>query len=356
MVAGGHVPTYLPGHIVPEEGPAAIALKPHDLDRRDVSRVLRGRVVNEDGDPVPRAVIEPMGVRRERSSQFGGLDDLGIDPLAVSDDEGNFRLGVGHGGEGLYLRIKAPFLATARTDPAAAGPTVHTFTLGPGVTVSGRVVEDGEPLAGVALGLVQRDRNSERFVGDFEYATDAEGRFAFANIPPGDAWNLYGLMESLKSHGAIAVRPLQTGAHGDTVEVGDLEVEPGSRLAGRVVLADGKPVPPGTRVLLSREDAWDSQTATAGQDGGFSFAGVPAERVSLSVRVPGYHPSPKNGSFDLLNQGGLLGKVEGDIAGLRFLLDPGPPPERDFGRFQKEDFEEYRRRQDGPLRGVPPER
>jgi hypothetical protein len=353
VVANGFLPTYTPKPIIPEERPVEIALKPHDLDRRAPSRVLRGRVVNENGDPVARAVVEPFGFRREQSVQFGGLDEEGIDPLAVSDDEGHFRLGVGRDGEALYLRIKAPFLASMCSDPVAAGPKPHTFTLGPGVTVSGRLLKDGKPLAQVGLGMVQRDRNVQRFVGDFEYGTGHDGRFSFTNIPPGDDWAIYGLMDGLKPHGAIPVRHLRTGNHGETVELGDIEVRPGHRVSGRIVLADGKPLPPDIRVLLTRDEAWDNQLATAGPDGTFAFVGVPPERVNLSARVPGYHVSAKNTSYDLLNQGGLLGKVEGDVEGLRFLFEPGPSPRRDFGRFRREDYQEYQRRRDGPLRGAP---
>ncbi len=168
------------------------------------------------------------------------------------------------------------------SDPVAAGPKVHTFALRPGVTVSGRVLRDGKPLARVGLGMVQRDRNVQRFVGDFEYGTGDDGRFAFTNIPPGDAWVIYGLMDSLKPHGAIPVRHLRTGNHGETVELGDIKVRPGRRVSGRIVLADGKPVSPDIRVLLSRGEAWDSQTATAGPDGTFAFVGVQDERMNIS--------------------------------------------------------------------------
>ena len=141
---------------------------------------------------------------------------------------------------------------------------------------------------------------------------------------------------------------MKTGAHGSTLDVGDVEVHPGHRLTGRLVLADGKPVPPGTRVLASRDEAWDSQTATVGPDGRFAFTGVPEERVSLTASVRGYHPSPRNASFDLLNPFGLLGMIEGDVEDLRFLLDPGQRPA--YRRLTAEENAEYRRRRGSVLR------
>ena len=58
---------------------------------------------------------------------------------------------------------------------------------------------------------------------------------------------LYGLMSSLREHGAVGVREVRTGKSGSVAEVGDLEVRAGHKLSGRVVLADGKAVPAGTR-------------------------------------------------------------------------------------------------------------
>lgn len=273
--------------------------------------------------------------------------------LAVTDDDGEFRLGVGEDGDALYLLVKAPFLAPERTKPLVAGPMTHTITLGPGVTVTGRVVKDGRPLRDVGMGIVQVDRNVMGYLGHFEFGTDRDGRFAFANIPPMQSWYLYGLMDGRKGSGSIPVRNLKTEAHGSTLDLGDIEVQPGYRLTGRLVLADGKPVPPATRILASRDAAWDSQTVTVGPDGRFSFTGLPPERLSLSTNVRGYHSSPKNASLDLLNRMGLLGTVGGDIDDLRFLLEPGPTPEIDYRRFSREESAEYELRRDGPPRGAP---
>jgi Carboxypeptidase regulatory-like domain len=352
VVARGFMPTYTPEHIVPEKGEATIALKPHDLDGRKPERVLRGRVVNENGDPVPRAMVEPDGVQRGQGGRFGALDEMGIDVLAVTDDAGEFRLGVGEDGDALYLMIKAPFLANERTKPLAAGPMTHTIRLGVGVTVSGRVVKNGQPLPDVGMGIVQVDRNVIGYLGHFEFGTDRASRFAFANIPPNQTWYFYGLMDSLKAHGSIPIRTVKTEGHGSTLELGDIEVQPGYRLSGRLVLSDGKPAPAETRVLVGRETAWDTQTVTVDADGRFSFTGLPPEQLDLSTRIRGYHPSEKNASLDMLNRSGLVGTIGADIDGLRFLLEPGPDPEIDYHKFSREDHAENQRRRNSSLRGA----
>ncbi len=307
-------------------------------------------MLDEQGEPVARAVVEPYGFGKGNGAQFGGL--TGFDPLALTDEKGEFRLAVPEKGVAVYVQVSAPGWARQNFRKLAAGPQSHELRLPVGVTVSGRLLKDGKPLAGVGVGLVQTDRNVETFVGEYRAGTDNDGVFSIPNVAPGQAMVLYGLMDGLKGHGAVAARPVTTGASRSELKVGDLEVTPGFRLSGRLVLADGKPPPEGTRVLLSREEAWDSQQAVVGQDGAFSFEGLPPERYSLSANVRGYRPSEKNASLDLLNPFGLLGTVRGDVTGLRLLYEPGER-KMDQGRSDRAFWDEYRRRRDAPLRGAP---
>jgi hypothetical protein len=252
------------------------------------------------------------------------------------------------------VKVSAAFRAPRRLSPLQAGPKVHEVKLEPGVTVTGVVLKDGKPLAGIALGLVQKDRNVERFLGEFTIATDEKGQFRFQNVGPDELYFVYGLMDSCRPHGAISVRQVGVGASGTETDLGSLAIQPGHRLSGRLTLSDGKPVNQGTRVLVSREEAWDSQTALVAADGSFAFSGLPTESFSLTVSVPRYHVSPKNGSFNLLTYGGLVGRVSGDTDGLRVLLEPGPRPRPDYKDSKKRDsdYKEYKRRSEAPLRGV----
>jgi hypothetical protein len=324
-------------------------LTPHDLDTRDPALVFRGRVLDEKGFPVPGAAVEPCGFRKGDRGQFGGLK--GFDPLALTNDRGEFRLGIPERDIQLHVRVSAPFLARRNVGGLAAG-RAHDLTLVTGVTVRGRIVKGGRPVPGAAVGVVQKDRDVEKFVGEYRAAADADGVFRIPNVPPNDTFVAYGLMDSLKDLGAVAAWTLKTGATGAAADVGDLAVTPGLRLSGRLVLSDGKPVPGGTRVMLSREEAWDSQQAVAAADGSFTFVGLPAEQFHLSANAKGYVASPKNASYELLNGFGLFGRVDADISGLLLLMDPGgrsSPP--DFNKDPKL-YEEYKRRREAPLRGT----
>ena len=91
-VAEGYTPSFLPKQADPAAGPVTFTLTPHDLDKRDAALVLRGRVLDEDGKPVPQAVVEPYGFGKGNTTHFGRLK--GFDPLAVTNNKGEFRLGV----------------------------------------------------------------------------------------------------------------------------------------------------------------------------------------------------------------------------------------------------------------------
>jgi hypothetical protein len=349
-VADGHIPTPTPKLIDPKSGPVLLKLKTHDLDRREPALVFRGRILDETGNPAPEALVEPFGFGKGDGAQFGGLE--GFNALALTNSKGEFRLGLPKKGLDLYLQVSARGFTT-RNFRKLPADRVQDLRLDRGVTVTGRVVKAFQPLPGVAVGLAQRDRNAETFVGDYKAATDKQGVFTIVNVPANDGFVLYGLMDSCKAHGAIAALPFDTRASGTTVKIGDLEIAPGYRLSGKLVLAESKAVPAGTRVIVSREEAWDSQQALVGQDGSFLFTGLPAERYSLSANVRGYRPSARNASLDPLNSFRLLGSVHADIAGLRLLYEPGSL-QRPVNTGQKE-FEEYQRRRDAPLRGAPAE-
>lgn len=349
-VAEGYTPTYTATPTDPKSGPVTIRLKAHDLATRDPALVFRGRVLDEKGEPVPDALVEPHGYGKGDGAQFGGLKDF--DPLALTNDKGEFRLGIPEKGITLYVRVSARGFATRAFRKLPAGQA-NELRLDDGATVTGRVLKDGRPLSGVAVGLVQQDRNTETFVGAYEAATDDKGVFNIRNVPANEGLILYGLMDSLKAHGAIAAQKIRTGASGTKVDVGDSAVGPGHRLSGKLVLADGKPIPPGTRVILGREEAWDTQQAVVADDGSFVFTGLPPEHYGLSANVRGYRVSAKNASRDMVNPFRLLGTIRADVANLRLLYEPGQaePP----SNFDQETFKEYQRRRDAPLKGAPEE-
>lgn len=217
-----------------------------------------------------------------------------------------------------------------------------------GAAITGRVLAGGKPLGGVTVGISGVERQAGDYVGHFEIGTDADGKFALINIPPDVDFWIYTSMNSMKKFGAVPIQKIRSGKDGETTDTGDLIATPAHRLAGRVVLADGAPLPPKVRLLISREGAWDSMQVTLDADGNFDTTGVPDEPMNLSARVKGYHVSARNLSVDQLNPFQLIGRVDRDITNLVFMLEKGPDPQPDYSHVDPE-YNEIRNR---TLRGA----
>jgi hypothetical protein len=174
----------------------------------------------------------------------------------------------------------------------------------------------------VSVGAATTDRTCGNYFSGYVAATDENGNFQILNVPPDREFVIFTTMNSLHGNGALPNHIVTTGDSGAVNNLGELDVQPAFKVAGRIVLSDGKPVPPETKLLLSRQNAWDSTQVTLGGDGSFEFKGVPAEAVSLSLRVKGYKLAKTNPSLDWLN-GDILGRVTGDMTNLKFLMEPG---------------------------------
>ncbi len=320
VVAKDYAPK-LVSNIEPGSGVIEVALEPRRNTDAPPAQTVTGRVVDPQGAPVHGAVIEILGVFFEGwRGRYGGLHET--DPLAVTDEKGEFVFASNAPLVAIEARISARLFANQAVR-LAMGQS-HTLTLTEGATLSGRVTLDGKPVPNVAVGVSPQDRRAGSYVGHFEVGTDADGRFSFTNLPAKTDYFLYGLMETMGRHGAIPIRPVHVGRDHETTDLANVAVGPGYRLSGRVVLADGVGIPEKTRLLVSRDQAWDSLTVELGPNGEFDIGGVPAETVALSVRVSGYQVSAKNQSYDVANRR-LVGRVEGDISGLELLLEKTGP-------------------------------
>jgi hypothetical protein len=363
-IAAGHEPAFL-ANVDPAAAPIRLTLAPRAPLPEDPRRVVRARIVNPEGVAVVGAMVEPIGVAERAalglSKRFGSI---GSGPT-ITDANGSFALVLKSAADGAYLAVNARGLAPARFDIPTASEE-RTLTLGRGAAIKGRVVKNGTPLAGVTLGLAQVSRDSETFVGEPTAETDSAGRFLFANVVPGDQLVLYGKILGFGSHGAVPARPIETGAEASVLDVGDLATVPALTLSGRVILSDGKAVPPRTRVMVARMEAWDTAEQELGADGSFRLEGLPREVLSLVVSAPGYGFSPKNGSY-LANtwnpRGSIVGRLDTDTT-IALLLEPladlpkaNPPRTAEEWKASAQARQELMRREEEirsqPLRGAP---
>ncbi|MGO9464029.1 MAG: carboxypeptidase-like regulatory domain-containing protein [Isosphaeraceae bacterium] len=330
VVREGYRPAFVE-KVDPFKGPIRAKLMPIDKDRLEDRHFIRGRVVDAEGKPVVGAEIS---VYQFKTAAHWGFKPGIFDPVAVSNQEGNFLLTSSSPIEYADVQIKARGFAGKIAADLAPSKPEPTIALNRGAFLAGRVVHKGKPLPGVGVGYVTVNRslgggrleNRTHYIDREEIATDDEGRFLFSNVNADDDLYVYGLMKTLKTRGAVPIHKVKTGSDGTTTDVGDLVVQDGHKLAGRIVLDDGKVVPPHTRVLFSREHAWDSQIIELDKDGRFEATGLPTEEMTLGSVIRGYRLSPKNACASPLNPGLLQGLVDRDLTGLTILYEKGNPP------------------------------
>ena len=332
--------------ILPEDGPVKLTLRANDPSQVPAERQITGRMIGPDGAPVAGAIIDVEGVENKSGTSWGGNDVT--DGMTVSDGDGAFRLRGRKDFAALQVLVGAAGLAP-RWARLEAGKTM-LLRFKSGATVRGRLVKDGQGLAGVTLGLSTEERQCGKYFNGMQAVTSEDGRFVFQNVPAGLKFQVFGKMDALRSRGVACQRGFVSAEDGGTNDLGDWQVAPACRLAGRVLLSDDQPIPSNIRLMISRESAWDTVLVPLDERGGFDLPGVPAERINLYVDVNGYHLSEKNPSLERFSRRSLVGRVVGDMTDFRILMEPGKG--LDLNDIDSPSYEELQRLAQLPLRGA----
>jgi peroxiredoxin len=319
VVATDHRPDF-EGKVDPAVKSIEVTL-PRNWTGADPGRQVKGRILDPHGAPVQAAVVSLVSVTRANGTQYGGNNE--VDQVAVTDADGRFVINSETNFDSLGVEIEAHGFAKSLVASLTAGGETRAITMTEGGSATGRLVQNGRPVPGVKMGICGADRISGNYVGDFSVGTDDNGKFLFVNLPPNRDYYLYAYMSSLGDRGAVLARPVHVDGDGTTLDAGDVQVQPGLKLAGRVRLTDGKPVPPRTRVLLSFDQAWDNAQTEPDAQGYFHFSSVPPGTVHLYLRLPGYRMSDRNRSLDALNGNDLLGSLTANKTNLLVELEPG---------------------------------
>jgi hypothetical protein len=157
-------------------------------------------------------------------------------------------------------------------------------------------VQEGKPVGDAEIGLISQRRGgfgpALRIVGDpypeIRVGAQRDGTFVISDVPNRVHWFVYAKMESVAPRGASETRACLTATPGGIVDVGDIQLRPGYRLQGKVILSDAKSLPDGMRVMITSHYVWDSQTALLDKDGRFKFVSLPKGEYSISPAVRGY--------------------------------------------------------------------
>jgi protocatechuate 3,4-dioxygenase beta subunit len=306
----------------PSAGTAPLATLKARQSAADSSQVVKGHVVDPNGRAVRDTVVTSVGVEVEHGERIGTIP--GLDPLAVTDPNGDFELLFEKPAKRILVSVEARTLAL-KFVTLVTGPQRQTIELAKGATVKGRLVQDGKPVADAEIGLIGQKLGgfgpALSVVGDpypeMRVGTQQDGTFMISDVPTGVQWFVYAKMESVATRGASEPKPCMTTRSTEMVDVGEISLRAGYHLAGRVVLTDGKSVPDGMRLMLASQRVRDSQTALLDKEGRFTFLGLPPGNYSISLAVRGYRLAD--------NQHELQASIQQNVDDFVVSLNPEQP-------------------------------
>lgn len=318
VVAEGAAPQFVED-VDPAKKPIEVRLArlPEDVAPKDT---FHGRVLDQRGKPIVGASVEPFGYKTPNRRWWGPNRE--VDPLAVTNLHGEFLITCRAPTEEIDVQVTAPRHAARIYQSLPTGAKGHELTLEDGAIVTGAILEDGQPVEGIVVGLCQTDRASASFLGPMSIATDEHGRFTFDAVYPQNEFYIYTTMLSGKGRGTIPIERFAVGESNTSLELGEFHLQATHRVSGRVVLSDGKSLPEPTHLLVSREEAWDSQQLALKPRGGFTVEGLPTEAIEFSVRLAGYRLAPNRNRFQIVGHGGVAVFVDRDRDDLEIVLEP----------------------------------
>jgi uncharacterized GH25 family protein len=319
VVREGYAPTFI--KVANREAPTTVLIVRPQIT--DLTRAVKGRVLDKAGNAVQDAVVTSEGVEADAEWRVMVGTTPALDPLAVTNDKGNFELVYSNPAKRMLLSVEARTLAP-KFAVLTTGPNRQDIQLSEGATIRGRLVRDGKPVGNAEIGLIAQERGGFgpqfTIVGspysEVRVGTQEDGSFAISNVPTQVKWYVYAKMESVARRGATEPKACATTQPQEIVNVGDIQLRPGYHLKGRVLLTDGKSVREGMRVTISSERVRDSQTVILDKSGRFEFLSLPKGKYSILPAVSGYSLAKGQSEVDT--------SIERDADDLVISLSPDP--------------------------------
>jgi protocatechuate 3,4-dioxygenase beta subunit len=247
-------------------------------------KTITGKVVLADGKPAAAATVRaiPTPKAGEGSARGPARPDVPKSVVAKTDAAGNFKL-EGLSGGSFALRVEAPGFAPAFAGDVPLGAALN-LRLKPGIAVAGRVLDltTQRPVAAATITGLERD--ASRFGRSAAHTTVSaeDGTFQLADCAPGVV-----VVEAIAPGKArarldrVVAKPLAPGEERKP-DANTLYLQPGGRIAGRVVGPDGKALADaivtanasdGSLFAMMRDGRSAQRTD---DDGKFNFDGVVA--------------------------------------------------------------------------------
>lgn len=283
-----------PGVLAPTEEPVRIVLKP--------TSAVEGRVVDADGKAVAGARVALVPTEPTAMSRGFMMFSTSGTRNALSADDGSFRLeDVAPGPVELRAEAAGKQTGVLSNLEVASGQDLKgvEVVLATAAVVEGRVLASGRPVPGAEVQIVEPDmgRGTRFFMAPMA-TSDGDGYYRLDGVAPGTRT----VQVEHKSH-SKAVRELEVRAGANSL---DISLEKGAEVSGRVVDADGRPVPSARVLLYEGNRFWDLPSATSGADGSFTLEGVADGTYRVKAEKEGF----AGGEGEEVTVAGSVGGVE----------------------------------------------
>ena len=315
----------------PQSGPLNILLAaaPTAPDRQ----MVKGQVVDDIGNPIEGALLIASGAKTESRRWRGSVNVLPV----VSDRNGRFELILPEDYLGIDIEARADGYAGTRTDLISAGEVDARIEIPLGATVSGYISIDDQPAPGTRVAVVQTDRSSNIFfIKAVARTTDAKGRFSISNLPANQDYVVFTPIGegSTRTGKVIETKHFMAPTDGQEHDLGELKLESGHSLSGKIVQSSGETLPPNIKLTFGRDPAWDLIEVTPEADGSFKISGLPPESYEVRLALKEYEID--HSQLDLQpirkNTFGLhLTKSRNDLAIPIRPASPSPPKPEELG-------------------------
>ncbi|HZJ71717.1 MAG TPA: carboxypeptidase regulatory-like domain-containing protein, partial [Planctomycetota bacterium] len=329
----------------PTSGAVPLAAAPLALADIGQPVTLSGRVVDERGAPIAGAevihVASPAVIKALGRKKIPFGPDLPWDDFVRtrSDEQGRFALYTHElprperearppVQDGAYSPEKEPVpsLVVLHPDYQAALHVCHGYRAGdydageialqPGCKVVGRLAdESGAAVAGGAVRADDLDEPDDARWNQWNVAKEAlhtvsgdDGRFQLGSLWPGD------MQCTIEAAGFVPLGRKLTLVAGQTVDAGDIVLDRGGAIAGRVLDAQGAPVAGATvkgrssqvdltgmlqgaldttawefEMIVKSDDVIDTETVSDAT-GAFELTALAGEKYTLLAGLAGYEP------------------------------------------------------------------
>ena len=302
----------------PERGSADSAVLTKRVPPANPAQIIRGRIVDSKGKPVRDVLVEQQGAIFENGGGSFGAPGW-IDLMAVTNESGDFEIAYSKPLAAAIVQV-SPRAMAPKLSRIHSGTDPNVITVTEGATIRGRLVKDGKPLAQAEMGLSTHSMRSGEVLPEVRIGTDDDGRFALTNIPAGRVWYVYAKMESLAARGLAAdIVECATKKDGQDLNIGDISARPANTLRGKIVLSDGKAIPPDMRVNLFSDRGRDSQSVTLAPTGSFEIKGLRRGVYEIAPSVKGYE-SRDHQSLEVL--------IDRDVDDFEAVMQPEAPLKR----------------------------